>query len=251
MLQMIAGKRPEFGTQGGRTARRELLGVDANPEPQLPCAREQSPRVIQIESDRFDECVHAIGELLLAHSRQQLIDHKIDIFTRIRIGRHGVCRQEGRHQPHARLSRQLTDDPQHLDLVLDVEAIAALDLERGHSFRGQGGESRARSLCQLTFTRGAHCPHRGDDASARACDFRVGEAGELHAMFTRPIPRIDRMRMTVNETRKHDRTSCVIRISRRTRGVEGDDAAIADGERSCDTRLGRAVHRIQSRVIDS
>ena len=75
---------------------------------------------------------------------------------------------------------------QHLDLIVDVETIAALDLERGHSLCGQGGEPRPCCFYQLAFTRGAHRSHGGNDASASRRDFRVRGASEFQAMFARP-----------------------------------------------------------------
>jgi hypothetical protein len=110
-----------------------------------------------------------------------------------------VEREVGRHdprQPAVRLRER--DRFQLLFLVLRVEPVPALDLDRGDPERRHTPEARRERPSQLGRARGAHRAHGRHDAPAGASDLLVGRAPHPPNVFV--MPRSDERGMRVRIT---------------------------------------------------
>ena len=98
------------------------------------------------EADVVAVGVHGIGEPLGRGGRQDLVADTLNIVVApvLELGRHGVggeqCGADGERQALAERAR----DAEDLELVVLVEPVAGLDLDRGHALGDELGGARER-----------------------------------------------------------------------------------------------------------
>jgi hypothetical protein len=92
-------------------------------------------------------------------------------------------RQQARRHGHRVLVPETPRDSQHACLALEREAVARLDLDRGHALRQQRFEARAARVVEHGFAGRARRAHGREDSAALGRDASValagGAAGEL------------------------------------------------------------------------
>ena len=109
-----------------------------------------------------------------------------------RLRRYDVGAEEGR------LVGDLAGQPQRALLVVDVEPVAALDLDGRRAERAHLGDAGARSRAELVVARR---PGRRDgDPDAAAV---VGDARHPGAELGRPVARVDEVAVAVDEAGHH------------------------------------------------
>jgi len=134
---------------------------------------EHATRLRGREADPFAERVDGIDQAFVVQPRQP-VDHGVDVVVGASRELRRQCMRaqiRGTHRDAERLA-DAARDAQHLALVLDVQAVAGLDLQRGHAV----GRARQRLREQLVFARGAHGAHGREDAPTGARDLLVTRA---------------------------------------------------------------------------
>ena len=163
------------------------------------CRRGTSPRALPAESTRLaSPTENAVGATKAsqkpaspsaAAAGTELLDHAAEPFlpaSRV-LGRHGVRREQGGHHRHLAGERagHLAYHPEHPQLLLHGEAVAALHLHGGDPAREQATRAGHRAPHQRLVRGGARRPDRGEDSPARPGQALVArarrEAGELLA----------------------------------------------------------------------
>ena len=96
----------------------------------------------------------------------------------------------------------LADAPrhaQHLAFVVEVQAVAGLDLQRGHAVVAQRARARQRLRQQFVLAGGAGVAHGRQDAAAGARDLLVVGALQALLEFAGAIAGEHRMGMAVDQ----------------------------------------------------
>ena len=174
------GGRPTPPPFGRRAAppRAQLVGVELWAEPAACAARisgaPRRPRTPSAERTR-----RSTWPALARDQGNQLVNEEVEIARAVgaELGRHHVRAQEGRDQPDRLRGGQRPVDPQQPELVLAVEPVAALALDRRHAERPAcPPESRRPAPAYSTSRCLAGEPHRSRDAAASHRDLQVASA---------------------------------------------------------------------------
>ena len=122
------------------------------------------------------EDIYRIGQTRLGGGRDNLLTDGLDPAVGIVaiLRRHRMGRQQSGLDPDRQRLSQSAGHPQHLEFVIQRQAIAGLDLHRGDPFADQGCHPRQRQLEQLLFAGGTGGTHRADDAAAPTGDLGIG-----------------------------------------------------------------------------
>ena len=200
--------------------------------------REHARGLLGRERDAFAERVDRIGELFARERR----DHGADVVDEpvlvVRLRRHRVRAEERRHHVDVALASEAARGAQLLGLVVAIEPVAGLDLDRGHAFGDQRVEPRQALRDELVLARGARRLHGRHDAAAGARDLLVGGAGEAQFELVRAVARIDEMRVAIDQAGRDPAAverDALLRVPAgrqiRHRADEGD-AAVLRGDRA-------------------
>ena len=98
---------------------------------------------------------------------------------------------------------QHLDRPQHPQLGLEVEAVAALGLGGGGAERQHLGQAGAPAVDQLVLARRARGGHGLDDAAAGGGDLGIGRAAEASPQLVAAIAAEHQVGMRIDEARHH------------------------------------------------
>ena len=147
---MVGRKRAEARRQGGAALVGELLGVQLDRKPEPTGRLEHLVSLPGGEADPLAERVDGIDEALRRRARQAVLAEELDelVGTTLVFGWQRMRAEKGGAHGHRKGVAEATRDPQHPRLGLAVEAVAALDLDGGHAFGQQIGETAAGALVQ-------------------------------------------------------------------------------------------------------
>jgi hypothetical protein len=137
---------------------------------------------------------------------------------------------------------------QHLELGLDVESVARLDLDRGGAAGDQRLQPRPRGLDQLVEARRARRLHRRDDAAAGRGDRLVAGAFEALLELAGPVTGEDEVGVAVDEPGRHPGAVQRLDLPGLVAGELGaaadpDDPSVGDADRAILDRAERRRHR--------
>ena len=157
------------------------------------------------EHAQLAEHVAPLRQPFARHGRDHLARHQVHVLRAAGAVVHGILvgAHEGGRQADGLLLRQLADGAQHLQLGLDVQAVAALHLGRGRAVREHRRQARARGRHQLVLGGGARGGHRLDDAAASGGDLRVGGARQPALQLVAAIAREHQVRVGIDEAGHH------------------------------------------------
>src|ERR1019366_8251758 len=85
--------------------------------------------------------------------------------------------EEGRDDTQRERVLEAADHAERLELVVEREAVPALDLDGGGAVSGESPQPRQREREQLVLGAAAEVPHGGMDSPALLRDLHVAEAG--------------------------------------------------------------------------
>ena len=88
---------------------------------------------------------------------------------------------------------------QRLRLVLQIEPVARLHLDRGDTLCDQRVEPRQGFRHQRFYRGRPQRLHRGDDAAPCPRHFLIGRTGEPHLEFVGAVSRVDQMGVAVDQ----------------------------------------------------
>ncbi len=134
---------------------------------------------------------------------RQPLDHRVDVGVRPAGELRGqrVRGQVGRAHGDAQLRADAPRHAQHLALVLQVQAVAGLDLQRRRAVGDQGART-GDGLCEQVVLAGlAHRAHAGNDPPAGAGDLLVAGALQAHLELARAVTGEHQVGMAVDQPR--------------------------------------------------
>ena len=211
VLEMVGGERLVFRSKRRALLVGELLGMELDGEAELLGLDEDALDLRGREADVVAVRVDGVGESLGRSGGQDLLAYTFNIVVAaaLELGRHGMGREERGADGQREALAERARDAKDLELVVEVEPVAGLDLERGHAL---GDEFRGPCKCkrqEIAFACGA-C--RGDgrcDAAAGLRDVLVARARQplLELAVARAGP--DEVRVAVDEPGRHQ---CAARV---------------------------------------
>ena len=119
-------------------------------------------------------------------------------------------REAGRAHLERQLAAEAARDAQAPRLVLEAEAVAGLDLERGDAFGHQHPCTRGGKSVQLRIAGRARRRDGRADAAAGAGDVLVARAFEAQLELARAVAAVDQVGMAVDQARRHERAAEVV-----------------------------------------
>ena len=126
----------------------------------------------------------------------------IGVLVAVGFRRQRVRAEEGGAHRDRPLGAQPARGAQRLRFVVEVEAVAGLDLDRGDAFGDQRVEARQRCAHKLVLARRARRLDRGDDAAAGPRDLLIGGAGKPHLELVGAVAGMDQMGVAVDQARR-------------------------------------------------
>lgn len=157
------------------------------------------------EADALAEHVHRVGQAFTGGRRDHLLADQAHVvvgapgvFWRQRMG----TEQRG-HHPHRAQLAEAAGHAQHLQLVGQGQAVAGLDLHRGHAIGQQRIEARQAGGDQLVLAGGTGGAHAAENAAAGAGDFLVADAFQALLELTGAVAGIHQVGMAVDQPRRH------------------------------------------------
>ena len=130
------------------------------------------------EGQVLAEGVDRIDQAFGRQGRQHLATHQVDVV----VGTPGILRrqrmggQAGGAHGHRQALAEAADHPQHLALAGQVEAVAGLDLHRGHALAQQTAQALRGRGQQLLLAGGPGGAHGAGDPPAGGGDLGVADA---------------------------------------------------------------------------
>jgi hypothetical protein len=223
-----------------------------------PCATDlqDPPRFLGRERTAIAEHVDVVGEAGCLHGRQDPRAHVVD--ERLasggrgpRFGRHRVRGQARRLHAHAG-SGEPPRHPELAQLGVEIEAVAALHLERGGAAPSHPLHAREALGVQVVLAGLAGLPDAREDAAAAREDLLVVGARDAQLELVAAVAAPHHVRVRIDE-RGHQRLSVAIdRGQLRVLGRHGargahpcDASVVADGEARVleDRKLGHRCAR--------
>ena len=254
MFEMVGRKRAELGRQRGAVQIAELLGVELDPQAVLGRRLEQRPHLVRREADPLAKGVDrarpgpasaAAGIMLSIASRT-----KSSRRSRNSGGSAWSASRVG-------TTRTVSLSPSALaacsifSSVVDVEAVARLDLDRGDAAAHQRARAAAATASTSSSSEAARVALTVEsDAAAGAGDLLIGRAFEPLLELARAVAAEDEMGVAVDQARRHPGAAERLDLPRLVAGeldppADADDPAVLDADRAI---LDRAERRRHGRV---
>src|SRR6185369_6131293 len=170
---------------------------------------EQALDLLWSEGDAFAKCVDAGRNSLLRRCRDELVDDLADVMraTVALVGGKRVQGKQRRYDPHCRALAELARDLHQAKLVLRIEPVARLDLDRRAAAAHQRPEP-ATALVKQLLVRSRHgALHRRGNSAAGLRDLLVACTGAAHRVLVRACSAEDEMRVAIDETGRDPRAS--------------------------------------------
>ena len=111
--------------------------------------------------------------------------------------------KQGGGRSHRTQLAEATGHAQHLQLVGDGQAVAGLDLQRGHAIGQQRVQARQAGGDQLILAGGAGGAHAAENAAAGAGDLLVADAFQALLELAGTVAGIHQVGMAVDQPRRH------------------------------------------------
>ena len=249
VFQMIGGERAKARGERRAAQVRELIGVQLDRQAMASRGLEHARDLGGRERDLLAEGIDRVGEAPPRDLGQHLVADEVQIARPVvrGPGRQSVGAEEGRPDLDPGLATEPAGDFQHAQLGLEIEAVARLDLDRGHAVRAQGLEATPRALLERLGAGGPGRPDGAGDAAARARDRLVGDALEALLELGRTVAREHEVGVAVDQAGRQPAAPAVDQeagVPMRQLGLGADpgDPAALDRERAlCDRAVGAAL----------
>ena len=212
---------------------RQLLCMQLDRQPEFGGSVEDPRHLRHGKGDPLAEAVDGIDQPLgMGCAQARNGDFvKVGVGTVRVFGWHGMGCEPAGDDPHRALDRQTARGAQHLQLVLDAQAIAGLDLDGRGALCQQCIQSRQRRREQRILGGGAGGAHRGQDAAAGAGDLLVSRALQPHLEFSRAVAAEDEVGVAVQQRRGNHATAEAFRVAlRRLSRAEPLDAPVLQAD---------------------
>ena len=151
----VVGRQPaEFRRERGAAEVAELVGVQLHRQAERARRLEHAPRLRRREADAFAERIDRIDQAFGMQARQP-VAHRVDVVVGAARRTPAATHARARYVVRTVMPSVCADsarDAQHLAFVVEVEAVAGLDLERGHAV-GAAGRARAAATARAVRLR--------------------------------------------------------------------------------------------------
>ena len=181
-------------------AHSQFVGMDLGPQAAGRSGGENPVRILDREESFVAENIHEISEFrCLGHH----IDHRLHVpFVRVAPA-DGMGTQEGDPDERRDGLPDAPDHPQHLEFILRIQPVAALDLQGAGSLGHHFPDAYHRLLIQFVLGRLVQQVGGIQNPTAPGGDLLVAEPVDLVQELSVPAPRIYDVRMAVAERRHH------------------------------------------------
>ena len=163
-----------------------FVRVDLCVEAHILCRDQQPAALVDGKDSLFAENVAELGDSLSLYLRQHFADeYVVDKAVGIVLPflRYGVRAHEGGNDVKRRLKADAAYHLEHLEFEVEVQSVAALDLDRRSSLGERRKGQLFRRFKELFPGRRLHGVDGGEDAAAALEYLKVGESGKAHAEF--------------------------------------------------------------------
>lgn len=175
--------------------------MNAQPESEVARRSEVAPRLLAGERAAVDIGIHEVGQPLLAHQRQHVPDHPLDVFVRAAVVlRWNDVRPQVRRHDLQRMRVQIAEQPQRLPLSLLIKAVARLGFQCRRPVTRELLQLPPRLIGQGRRGCGPHGTHRRADAPTGGGDGVIIRAAQPHLEIVEPRRAEDQMRVAIDET---------------------------------------------------
>ncbi|HRD29689.1 MAG TPA: hypothetical protein PLO65_15415 [Caulobacter sp.] len=163
------------------------------------------------------------------------------------VFRHGVQAEEAGHHP--RVAVEIAGRAQHLQLGLEVQAVAGLDLKGRDALGDEGRQPPAGGLDQPGLGRRARGRHGRADTAAGQGDLLVGRAVQPRLVLADAVAAEHQVRVAVDQARRdpaavQPRHAGRLDLRQITPRADPQDPAVLHGDRRVlDRAIGRAAGR--------
>ena len=174
-------------------------------------------RLLDRKGDALAETVDRIDKPGLMSGRQGLLRNELHIAGAVVaiVRRKGMGAKKGRRDLDRQALAEFARHLQHLQLGLDIEPVARLDLDRRDALGQEIFEPPRGRGEKLLLARRARRLDRRQDAAARLGDLGIGDAVEPHLEFSRPIAAIDEMGVAIDEAGGEQSAAAIDLLARR------------------------------------
>jgi hypothetical protein len=235
MFDMVGRQCTEAGRQFGAMLVAQLLGVDLHRQPVGARRFEDLPRLRRREGDVLAEHVHRFGQAFGGDGRNHHVAHLVGVFLRLAAWRNRVCAEEGGHHVDPAFLAQRARHLQLLAFVGQGQAVAGLDLDRGHAFGTHRQQARPAFAGQLFRGGSTGGAHGGDDAAAGTGDLGIADALQALLEFVGAVAGVDQVGVAVDQAGRDPAAFAVDAGGRLQVGIAAgradvDDAAVGAGQ---------------------
>ena len=163
---------------------------------------EQAADFRAAEADGLAEPVDRVDQIFARQRRQHLVaDQRHVVGAPIReLRRQRVQAQETGAHADAQLAAESTRHAQHAAFAVQLQAVAGLDLQRGHAVGEQGAGARQGLRVKAVLAGGTGGLDGGGNAAAGARDFLVTGAVQTQVEFVGAIAAEHEMGVAVDQT---------------------------------------------------
>jgi hypothetical protein len=157
--------------------------------------------LLRRERQVFAERIHRIHQPFGGQGRKHLGADVLDVVVGaiLVLRRQGVGGQAGAAHADRQLGGEATNDPQHLAFAGQVEAVAGLDLDRGHAVAHQAFQTLGGAGEQLIFAGRAGGAHGAGDTAALRRDLGVADALQALLEFAAAVAAEHRVGVAVDQ----------------------------------------------------
>jgi hypothetical protein len=213
MIEMVGAPGAEGHGGLGRTARTELIGVDAQGQPNTRGRRGDGRKIVQRERDVLHVDVDLIDERLVRRRGDQLVARCAHPVAPRDAVRHGVTGEQGHGACLRRCVGESARQPRLAELGRHREPVAGLELHRGRAVCRHLAREREAERQHLVVGSGREHPAAAEDPTLLAVEIAVARAGQARLELVGPPA--DERQMDVAVDEPGNERSTVLRADRR------------------------------------
>ena len=230
----------------------QLLSMQLDRQTQAMGRLENAFGLRKAESNFFAKSIHCIHQTLCMQEgqhAQNFVD--IVVIASRKFWRRGVSTQKSCKHGDRVGAAQRTRYAQGLALVLQRQAVAGFDFNRGDALGHQALEPQIALPGQLLFGRHAGGLDGRNDAATRACDPFVAHTHQSLLKLARAVAAIDQVSVAIDQAGCDQRAACIVGCGGAGAPFVGDlatgpnpDQLIAFGHQRCIVNQAVGLRRI-------
>ena len=192
---------PVARRKGGAVQVGKLVGMKLHRQAKSLCLVEHARNLLRREGDALAKTVDRVHQPYCGDRRQHLIGDQIDVGILVALGFRRQCMraEEARAHRDFPFNCQPPRRAQRLRLVLEVEPVARLDLDRRNPFGNQGIQARQRLRNEFVLACGPERLHRRDNAAAGLRNLLIRRPGKPRLELVGAVAGMDEVGMAIDQ----------------------------------------------------